>query len=296
MFDVRGEKSGTRLIFACMHVLQYFRMHKKVSYQSGKLAKRRRKLFIFRIILGVIFVVTLVGGTAYWSHADAFNVHAVAVEGTVFAPKDEIVALVEDHLVGSYWFWYARANFALLPRVAIARAIREAYPAVQSVDLDLRGMNALLIRIKEYEPVARWCADTRETDCYFVEEHGRLFSKEPLMNSYELIALHGLLSGEPIGQTYVSADFVRDMVRFDELLAELELSVVRITTEDGESFTLETEEGLELYVDKSDRISEVYNNLVTVVRQEAISKVQFRNIEYIDLRFGNKVVYKLKEW
>jgi len=59
---------------------------------------------------------------------------------------------------------------------------------------------------------------------------------------------------------------------------------------------------MELYIDDGSKIlfarkqrsSEVLDNLKVVLKSETFKNEDAGNIEYIDLRFGNKVYFKLK--
>lgn len=271
-------------------------IHKKSSYQTGKLAKRRRRIFILRIVLWSVFVVALIGGMAFWSHAENLTVSNIEIEESTFTKPVEIKSIVQSHLEGKYLFGFARDNALLIPKGDIEAALIEKYPSVESVSLKLKGMDTLIVSFSEYEPVAKWCADAGDNDCYFINNKGIVFLEESSVNAYDLITFKNIITEDPIGKEYVSAVFVNDIVKFNNEIGKINLKIKKVSSEDAESFTLMTAEGIELYIDKSDDLGELLENLLIVIDQEAIHKAQLRNIDYIDLRFGNKVIYKLKEW
>lgn len=266
----------------------------KRRYQTGKLAKRRRRLLIIKIVIFTLFLVTLVGGTAFWSHSDKLTISKIEVEGTKFVSEEEIVSIAENLMTGKYLFGYAKDNALLAPRGKIKRDILDTYLSLEDVAIKMRSLDKISIVVSEYEPVAKWC--DLDGDCYFVNNKGEIFLEEPVVNSYRLISLNNVVEGDPLGQLYISEKFVTDILKFNEYLSDIEVNITSVSTEDEETFKLDTPYGLYFLIDKSDDVDIIFENLLTALDQEAIHKAQLKNIEYIDLRFGNKVIYKPKEW
>lgn len=271
-------------------------MNNRGKYQSGKLVQRRRRFFILRIVIIFIFIITLISGASFWSHSEKLIIRDISIENNTFTKTTEIEQIVGAHLEGNYFLGFARDNFALFPRGKIDSTLREKYSSIESVKIRLKNLHSIKIIISEYEPIATWCDRAEKERCYFVNSQAKIFLEEPLVHTYNLITLRDSVEGRPIGNTYESKDFLEGIVLFNDLLESADLNITNVSTEDGETFILKTGSGLELFIDKSDPIKTVFENLLTVIDQEAIHKEQFRNIEYIDLRFGNKVIYKLKEW
>lgn len=275
-------------------------MNKKSPYQTGKLAKRKKKILIIRVVLGIVFLVTFIFGTSFWSNNESLTVSSVIVEGDSFIPKEDLEKIVRENIQGRYLFGYAKNNIVLIPGKSIEKDIMSKYPSVEKVTVGLKNLDTLSASIKEYEPVAKWCKYINDKKCFFINKKGVIFIEEPLVNTYELLTFYDLLEDSPIGSEYVSAEFVNDIVSFNSMINKIDLKIVNVHPKDKEkdleTFILETDHDVDLYIDRSDKMSDVFKNLMTVVDQEAIHKAQFRNIDYIDLRFGNKVIYKLKEW
>lgn len=132
-------------------------------------------------------------------------------------------------------------------------------------------------------------------DCYFVNEFGIVFSVEPELHEYTLIRLHNVIEEGPIGSVYVDKDFFERIKSFENLLKEkLSINIGDVYTEDSSTYQFVMKEGPSLIVDSSDDFVKVADNLATVMALDSINTAQFKNIEYIDLRFGNRVFYKLR--
>jgi hypothetical protein len=88
--------------------------------------------------------------------------------------------------------------------------------------------------------------------------------------------------------------FLNDYLELVKLFRRNEITITEIDTEDGETFIAIANKGAKILFDREDQVNEVYENLVIALERDAINKAQFGNIDYIDLRFENRVFYKLK--
>lgn len=134
-----------------------------------------------------------------------------------------------------------------------------------------------------------------EDVCYFVNQSGLIFIEEPKDHEYDLPKLHNIVSGNPIGQIYVSSDFFKIIQEFKNTLeTNLDVHLAEVFTEDEITYKFLMKEGPYLLIDSTDDFVSVADNLATLIEQDAINRPQFSNIQYIDLRFGNRIFYKLK--
>lgn len=343
-------------------------MNRKGRVLLTKQMVRKKRILRFRIILGVVFVFSILYGLSHWSKKDSSVVSEFEIVGNHFVMADEVVSAVKEVTSGSYLFLFPRTNKLFLPRQDIKEQLYTKFPALEKVSLSIKD-ETLMIEVVEFEPVALWCKSTEDEieplleevienaisetsdadnendsgdngnvdedednenadensdefvedaptpedpkipesfdfakrrasideDCYFVNEFGIVFSLEPELHEYTLLKLHNVINEGPIGSVYVSQEFFSTIVAFEKTLAEkLSIHLRDIYTEDESTYQFVTKEGPSLLVDSTDDYVKVADNLATVMELDAINEAQFGNIEYIDLRFGNRVFYKLR--
>ena len=133
----------------------------------------------------------------------------------------------------------------------------------------------------------------RRNDCYLMNESGYIYGDATSTAGF--VAYHGILEGDPKKQLYTTKTFFKSMHRFTEHLdKKLHIKARDVITRDNSTFIIITDNDAQLFIDKNDNLIDVVDNLKTVIDRDAINEAQLENIEYIDLRFGNRVFYKLR--
>lgn len=142
-------------------------------------------------------------------------------------------------------------------------------------------------------------------DCYFLDASGYVFAKAPAFSGDILVRLYGPLAAEAddaapaktdtIGKYYLPASkfpAIRSMVRGVSLLSLTPSSLVR--KEDGDYELLLKGGGKILFSDKEDPVR-IVSNLDSALSSDPLKKNMAEKrsaLQYIDLRFGNKVFFK----
>lgn len=296
--------------------------HKKRRYQSSRLIeKKRRKKIIFIFISVALFILFIVG-LSYLSNHKAFYIEDIEVNELRFIDPVEVENLTREELKGKFMWLFSKSNSITFSRSKIEKSIREKYVSVKRADIDFRGFHKIRINIIENEPVAKWCDvkvntilepdhqnssgsdsvipntnSNRDSEvCYFLNENGLVFVREPDVHAGRYITFFGFINDEktPLGQTFANKNKFKELIDLTKFIRRLDISTEEIWTKTGEVYTLVTDSGAKLHIDNEDDITTIFSNLETVIEQDAINKAQFKNIDYIDLRFGNRVFYRLK--
>lgn len=134
-------------------------------------------------------------------------------------------------------------------------------------------------------------------DCFYLNKKGVVFSEQEPgdTETYVQYAGNNSTTTEPIGLQYVDVDFFKHLQSLITRIKEdIAVNIVRVISHDGETYVLFSDDGQQIFVDLYDDLEEVLQNLETLFKQENFNEAQFENIQYIDMRFGNRVYYKLR--
>jgi len=249
-------------------------------------------LFYAKIAGVLISFIFLIWFTYFLSHHKSHQVTDITVSGQKYISEDDIRNIALEKINGNYLFLFSKKSSFLIPRSDIKREIKDNFKSVEKVSISFESVHSFSITIKEFEPVAKWCD---EEGCYLMNDNGTVFIKEPMIFTESLVNFYGLFEGEKIGQTFISKEKFEDILEFVKNVKELDLNVKNVTydKEDG-TLDLMLARGSEIYVNQNDDLNVALKNLKAAIQQDAIEGAQLNNIEYIDLRFGKKVFYKLR--
>jgi cell division septal protein FtsQ len=260
-------------------------------YKSTNLIKRKKKILRLKILGFFISLFLIIASLVYFSNADFVKIQDVYINETVFFDNQEVEKIIREELEGQNLFFFGRNNIVFLPQKNIKKRIKDLNSSIKNISLKINNLHAISVNIEEYIPVALWCNDL---DCYYLNEKGLVFEKA--LGSYDinLTKFNDFLKDNPKGQIYINSETFKKLITLISLVAKVPLKIVSVDTEDGLTFNLHTETRTKLLYESSSDPEEVASNLNTVLEKDAINRAQLNNIDYIDLRFGNKVYYKIR--
>jgi cell division septal protein FtsQ len=234
--------------------------------------------------------VGIIGGLGGASHIEKFAVRDVAVEGAVRLPAEALSASVESGLQNEGFQLFSRRNIFLYPAGAIEETLREEFPRIQKVSLSRNALlaQAVTVTVEERKPYASWC--DADSACFVMDKSGFIFDAtgEPPEKAY--VFRGGLAPFEPIGQTFLRGSFYT-MIKLLEDVTAAGYTPEGITVESEKDFSIPLTDGPRLLVPFDMETTDILRNLETTLSADAV-KDRLSSLEYIDLRFGNRVYYK----
>lgn len=272
-----------------------FRRHK--SIRSEKLARYRRRIFLIRFG-GVCLLALIATGLVSWGlHQPSINISTVVIQGNHVVTNEEINAVVDEVLAGSYWYLFPRRSSLIYPEQELSASILERLKRIKSIELVRTDLHTLSIDVREQQSYALWCRSGKregQEECYFLNKDGLVYAPAPNFTGNVFFRFYDdLNSGDVIGKLYLDGSFDRITVLIDSIrnLGEVPVALRPLTADD---FELHMENGSAILFGRKQRSSEVVDNLKAVHGSETFKNVNGKDIDYIDLRFGNKVYFKLR--
>lgn len=293
-------------------------IRQRSKYNSSKLAKKKRRILIFRLILYPIFFITLIIGLSFFSHSDFLTIKQVKVVGAKNIEQKNIKDIVENEIEKPFLKIFSRENFILYPKSRIKALLYDEFKRIAKLDVDLKGFKILEIEVSERAPKAIWCeneaevldeeiSEPKENDsykiitqesCFFVDKFGYIFDSSPIFSGDSFLRYEGkLIAKEPIGSYFFLERNALKLEKFLSLLGQLDTKPVRVIKNSSDEVIVVLENGTELILSFDSDMEEIFQNLATLVSEPTLrmkSSSLFSNFQYIDLRFGNKLLYKLK--
>lgn len=266
--------------------------------------RRRRTRVLFALL-----VMSLIAGGVYGislvSYLPQLSVQRIDVAGANDIRPELVRAFVETELSSDSFTFFSPSNIFLYPRTEIEAAIEEYFPRVENARISRESLlaNAITVSIEEREPFARWCSISRASFteeqielCYAIDTGGFIFA--PVSTTTAAFATRYVFEGSlattssPVGQTYLSGTFA-GVVTLLERLGQAGFSPERISAEGEQDFSVNLSQSFTIRASFGADVGSLVRNLELVLSSEAL-RGEEDELEYIDLRFGNRVYYKLK--
>jgi cell division septal protein FtsQ len=270
--------------------------------------QKRRQRVRLRFYLLISAVVAVVVGIVAASHLDAIQINKVTVTGNSVVTTEELLSLAESQLTGSYFFMFPKRNMFLYPHRAIEASVTERYAKIQKATIETEGLKTITLVIRERKPFALWCAGTlheNSDECYFLDEDGLVFAPAPHFTGNVFLRYHGLLftedgtaapkDADPTRLHFLSVAEFQRLTFFLDALKNSGIHPVSLSLTDAMDIDLELENGARLMLSRDQNLSEILDNLESILGTEELSREMFERVEYIDLRFGDRVYYRMRD-
>ena len=262
------------------------------------LRSRRRRLRV----LFLCFAIALMGGAAYGvsyaSYLPQFSIQNIEVRGVGEVSESEVRSRAEVVLHNDSYSFISRANIFLYPRAQLEEAIKEYFPRIEGVRVARESLlgTALVVSIQERVAFATWCmvdATLGAKTCYEMDKGGFIFAPvgTSSANSY---VFYGALpaTSAPVGQRFLPGRFT-GIIALLERLGQAGFVPRSVSTEGEQDFSIALAEGYELRASFGADVSGFVRDLELILSSDVLRGKESQ-LEYIDLRFGNRVYYKFK--
>ena len=259
------------------------------------LRTRRRKLRALIALVLVVVVAGFVEGVSSLSYADRLSIGGITIAGTKDVPLKLVRAYVETKLYDGTRPLFSRDNIFLYPKASIEKSVISFFPRIRSADISRETFlaNALTVTVAERQSFAFWCSDA--VKCYEMDEGGFVFADSPTSTPHMGIVFRGGLSASttPIGETYLPTHFPGILELFKRL-REAGFAPEGATVLDDQDFSVSFDEGFILRASFGSDATALVRNLQLALSAEPL-RGKVNKLEYVDLRFGNRVYYKNKQ-
>jgi hypothetical protein len=267
--------------------------HKSVLKQSDTPKEPRH--FPWKRALVAIGVISLLVGFVFLNRMPALQVNAVSVEGTSVADPEEVSLYVSKLLEGNMLYVFPKTSILLVSSPFIRKNIRADFPRFETVSVSKDSLHSLHVRVKEYDGTYLWCET--EVHCFFMDTNGIVFAEAPYFSGSAYVKIYTQQGGEVPFNPVSSEELVMINTMIERLkaisimpdefhfLSDQQLSV---------SFSHNGNRS-SIYFDPRGDVEESLETLYSGMRVETFGRLYHdsqKKLEYIDLRFSNKMVYK----
>lgn len=284
----------------------------------------RRKLPIKKAIFKFGVVVFIFAAIVGFFYLPKFRLKNIIVQGDSFEGAE---AKIELSLREKIFGILPSDNFFLFSKKSAAEKILKNFPEIKAVNFDREFPNTLIVNFEPRKKIALWCfsdiprreptillqdagnqvSDAGSEICYFIDNGGVAFEKSFWAENKIETKTVLKFTTEESGENYNNFELGNSVMEKEKLRSFLEF-----VKNAGDFFNLETEKiiikgnsyriyfkkvggetsptGWFVLLDKETDFKKAFENLKLVLENQV--KEKRADLEYIDLRFSNKVFFK----
>jgi len=264
----------------------------------------KKKKSIFRSRFFWLFVLTLIflGGIFYLLFLSPFfQVREIKISGAAsFNEKvssEQILSQVQEKIEQKLLFFTTRSIF-LVNLKQIKKEILENFPQMAEVYFKRKFPAILELKIEERKPIAIF---NFEESYFFIDKKGIIFEEvsEDESSLKKIIfspkIKNSLLTEKPkLGERVVEEELISKILKISSELENLKVQILEVEIVSDERINIKTSEDWEIYFDPKKDLSWQLTKL-KVDLENLIPFERRKDLEYIELRFGDSAPFKYKD-
>lgn len=279
-------------------------LNKKKIASSPKvreLYRRRRQALLIKVSLFVFLFAIFLFGLSYLSRYPKFVIQEIEIRGAKAISKEHLETLAEEKISGNYAFIFSKKNILIYPKGSLEKALLDKFKRIQKLSVERLGQK-LIIDVEERQGEYLLCGS--EDSCYFMDSVGFVFDKAPNFSGSVYFKIYTdafFTQGEEIiGRKFLEEEKLLGIFVFRDRISQI-IQIDSLEAPESGEYKFNLAIGgntLKPYIffRKEGDFNKLFENLTLALETEPLlSEFQNKaNLEYLDLRYNNKVLYKFK--
>lgn len=267
---------------------------KKVSKKAEN--SRTWKEWVFIVVFIIFILVTLY--VFLCSHLT--KLQYFEIEGSERVNKNEIIYTIESTLGSSFFTYIKKDNYFIASKKNIINNILKD-KRIKNVSIEKKFPQTLIVTIEEYEIIPIWCINDK-SDCFIIENE---IAKKRVNLTDDIIQLNKtfIITGEDKknieeGEMVISNENLEKIkILGEELVYVLDTTIKQpyvIASRGSNEVRFVTDEGWYIAIDLTHDLDEILNIARLFTKNVELPSAR-NDLEYIDMRFPEKIFYKMKD-
>lgn len=280
------------------------------SPRLKELKRKRRRVIWGKILLFLLGFSAIFISSVYLSRLDRLNISEIQINGNKIVDTEALKSVTQDSIAGKYFWLFPKTNIFYYPQNAIKNNIQAKYAGLKEINLSIKDNKILEVVVSERTPSYLWGGSvTPELNsnsnqkCYFMDSTGYIFDEAPYFSGGVYFKFYGdnnLNIENPSGAYFLKDKFIK-IIAFKNIVENLGIKATALVVDNNRDAHLllssKSTTSPEIIFKIDSDLGKVAENLQAALSTEPL-KSKFKNnygaLQYIDLRFGNKVYSKFQ--
>lgn len=267
---------------------------------SSRKIKRKRmilKAILFLVVFGMFFFAVAVS-----FYLPFLKIKKIEIYGNNSVAAEVLIDAARTITNEKYWKIFPRDNVFIVPKEKISKELTVKFKRIKKIEINRNFPAAISIKIEERNNAALLC---ERENCAFIDENGYVFERSPYFSGGMFIvffdermitetatATFANNINKALGANLLNEEEFKKIMDFAKLSAKTGDGVVRVVLKKEDNYEIYTKEGWKMILNNKNNPQAAYLNLTTAL--ESTIKEYRKKLDYIDLRYGNKIYFKYK--
>lgn len=285
--------------------------------RPSQLVIKRRRMKIMRFVCAFLLIVLLICSFIFVMRMDFLKIQEISIKGNVSIKTEDLKLSLDQMISGDYLYFLPKNNILIFPKVKILAQLSKNFPRIDTLNVSIEK-NALEVNMTERKPHALWCGASflQSIDpCFFVDSQGFVFSQAPQFDGSSYLKLYGATpsvqdasstedvlpdGNQPVpAWQFISEKEYSDVQNFISNARNLGLELSALELSDSNTYKFQIKNNGLLLASRSVDLAETLENLKAGLSNDIFwlknkkNQKNLTQVEYIDMRYGNKIFYKL---
>lgn len=260
--------------------------------RSPKQLRKTRQKTIRRVVFFSVLVLGIAGAIIYGLLRPELRISSIEIDGKEGLPKEDITAFIKTGMQGTYLGFIPKAHILFYPENALKAGVLSAFPALSRVDFSRGSLSAIQVSAISRNPYILWC---EMEECFLMDETGFVFAEAGVNAEalYYKIVRETEATSTPLGAERVEAGRLSGLFSLLTQLETLGLDIVELRLLQNGEHTVVARGGARLLFGTAP-FDLALTRLQTLLAEKRLvpRKGLGLNVDYIDLRYGNKIYFK----
>ena len=271
------------------------------KYRKPYRVKKKKSIFRNRFFwLGILILIVFIGLFYFLVFSSFFQIKEIKISGnSAFAEAsadrqkisvENIQEVIEKEIEQRVLFLPSKSIFlADFPK--IKAKISETFPQIAQINFKREFPDTLTVTIEERKPTAVF---NQEDLYFFLDKEGIIF--ENTLAGGQLIKIKKAVKAKELklGDRVLEKELISAILEIESKLEnDLKIPIEEVLVVSDERINIKTSDGWEIYLNPKGDIEWQLTKL-RVDLEEEIPQERRKDLEYIELRFGNFAPYKYR--
>ncbi len=275
-------------------------MARRVTLPESKLKRKKRiQRTRLAILLGVLFVL-LAGAVVGLAWIPQLRIHAVDVAGAETIATSSIEQFASERVQGRTLLVLPKDSIFLYPKDEIRGGLMREYPEFKEVSVNAENFETIKVSVAERHAKALWCSEGG--NCRLMDETGFVYAPDLLLDAPAFVRYTGEATTsagytakvEPL--QYVTPQDFAALAALTSALDDnqKDTTVDAVDVDANSDAHAHFANGFTLIFALKDANKDVYERFTLALASQPFLNHKISDFEYLDLRFGDKLYYRLK--